>query len=288
MIDNRNPQAVNEEPEKVVESPTTETEKEVEAPAVEETKVEETKETKTEVVEETTEKTEEEEPQKNTQNEEEQEVEEQPAKTQPTRAEKRIREVVTNNKNLSQENEILRERIRKFTQQPAPELHDGEMSYDDLNKLVNERALQAAALLRAGEQVESEYKAQVNKWAEDLAQVKKETPALDPESPDYDRELDVTLARLMDDGSGNGTPRTDILVSDVLKTIMKRESKAGSKAKEEGKSEATAKLAKQMAESAITPSSKTSKSEEYTEEEIAKIQTENPRMYTELVKQGKI
>lgn len=178
-------------------------------------------------------------------------------------------------RNLANENRELKAKLEAFANQPAPEL-EGEMTVEDLNKMVNERALQAAELIAKGSQVENEYKQQVNKWAEDFEQVKETNPALDPKSPDYDADLDQTLARLLDDGHGN--PRTDILVSDVLKTLNKRESTAQSKAKEEGKTEATVKLAKQMAESAITPTAKTtSEAEELSEEEMAELRVKNPK-----------
>ena len=87
---------------------------------------------------------------------------------------------------------------------------------------------------------------------------------------------------------GNGNPRIDIKVSEVLKTLARREANTASKAKEEGKSEVTASLAKQSQEGAITPSNKTSQTEEYSQDEIDRIQQTNPRLYTELVMKGKI
>jgi hypothetical protein len=179
-------------------------------------------------------------------------------------------------RNLAKENRELKAKMEEFANQPAPELPNGEMTVDDLNRMVNERAMQAAELLTASNRVENEYGSQVKKWAEDFEQVKKDNPSLDPESPDYDADLDSTLARLMDDG--NGAPRVDILVSDVLKTINKRESQTASKAEEEGKSKATATLAKQMAESAVTPGNKTSsESEETSDEEMAELRVKNPK-----------
>lgn len=194
-----------------------------------------------------------------------------PEQPRPSRAEERIR-------NLARENKELKERMERFSQQTAPELNGEEATYDDLNKVINERAFQAAELLIAGKQVETDYQAQVSNWATDFEKAKADNPQLDPKSPDYDPELDSTLARLLDDGTGTGTPRVDILVSDVLKTLRKRESATESRAREEGKTEANARLATQMAEGAITPSSKiSSNSEEMSEDELAALRTSNPK-----------
>jgi len=198
------------------------------------------------------------------------EPEEEPEKPLANKTQERIR-------NLANENRLLKAQLEAFRNQPAPQL-DGEMTVDELNRLVNERAIEAARLIAESKLVENEFRQQVNKWAEDFEQVKKDNPELDPKSPDYDAELDQTLARLMDDGYGN--PRTDILVSDVLKTIKKRESKTANRAKEEGKSQATATLAKQMSEGAITPTAKTSSNAgELSDEEMAELRVKNPKEY---------
>lgn len=179
-------------------------------------------------------------------------------------------------RNLALENKLLKEKVEKFSSQTSPELQKEEVNIEDLNKVINERAYQAAELLVAGKQVESEYQAQIQKWAEDFEQVKRDYPRLDPESPEFDAEFDSTLADLLRDE--NGYPRTDKLVSTVLKTFTKRESDLSSKAKEEGKSEANATLAKQIAEGAITPSSKTTPtSEELSDEELAELRIKNPK-----------
>ena len=192
-----------------------------------------------------------------------------------SRAQERIRD-------LARENRELKERMEAFTRQTAPELQNEEIGYNDLNKVINERAMQAAELLMRSNQVETEFKGQALKWADDFDQVKRENPALDPESPEYDPEFDATLARLIDDGTG--TPRVDVLVSDVIKTFKKRESSISSKAKEAGKSEVTAKLAKQMGESAITPTAKApSSAEKYTDEELSEIRMNDPKRYMKLI-----
>lgn len=208
---------------------------------------------------------------------------EQPAKVEEDKVEKpaQVVEKPLSNKtqerirNLAEENRKLKAEREAFMNQPAPQT-DGEMTVDDLNKMVTERAMTAADLIVRGQQAEGEFKQQVDTWAKDFEQVKKDNSALDPKSPDYDAELDQTLARLLDDGHGN--PRVDILVSDVLKTLNKRESTTATKAKEEGKSEATARLAKQMAEGAITPTVKTpSNGEEASDEELAEMRVKNPK-----------
>lgn len=187
-----------------------------------------------------------------------------------SRATERIKEVI-------QENKILKQQLEQFSQQKAPELQNEEIAYDDLNKVINERALQAAELIVASQRVNSELQSHAKMWADDFAQVKKDNPQLDPESQHYDRELDVTLAKLLDDG--NGMPRTDILVSEVLSTMKRREAATQAKALEQGKSQASAKLAQQQAEGAITPTPKApGKSEEgLSDEESESLRTSNPK-----------
>jgi hypothetical protein len=211
---------------------------------------------------------------------------EQPAKVEVVEEKPLSNKTQERMRNLANENKQLKAEREAFMNQPAPNL-DGEMTVDDLNKMVNERAMSAADLIIRGQQTESDFKQQVNKWAEDFEQVKKDNTALDPKSPDYDAELDQTLARLLD--SGDGTPRTDILVSNILKTLNKRESNAQSKAKEEGKSEATAKLAKQIAEGAVTPGSKAPSSDEgYSDEELSEMRVKNPKEYLRKQLKGEI
>lgn len=207
-----------------------------------------------------------------------------PEQPKRSRAEERIHEINQEKRNLARENAELKARLDAFIGQAAPELNKDEIGVDDLNKVINNRAIEAAQLLIASSQVQNQYQAQVQAWAEDFTKVKADHPQLDPKSPEYDPELDQTLARLLDDGTGNNTPRTDILVSEVLKTLMRRETQAQTKAKEEGKSEATVKLAKQMTEGAITPTAKApSEVQEYSDDELAEMRVKNPKEYMRII-----
>ena len=201
---------------------------------------------------------------------ENQEQPQEPEKPKHSRAEERIRDVV-------QENKILKQKLEQFSQQTAPELQKEEIDFNDLNKVINERALQAAELMIASQNVGVQVKNQAEKWANDFESVKKTNPQLDPESPEYDRDLDTTLARLLDDGTG--VPRTDILVSDIIGTFKKRETATQAKAIEEGKSQATIKLAQQIAEGALTPGAKQpSKPDgELSDEESESLRNSNPK-----------
>lgn len=201
---------------------------------------------------------------------ENQEQPQEPEQPKRSRAEDRIRD-------LARQNRELQEKLKNFGSQIAPELQKEEIAYDDLNRVINERALQAAELIVASQQVGTQVQNQANKWAEDFDKVKKENPQLDPNSPSYDRELDLTLARLLDDGTG--IPRTDILVSDVIATFKKRETATKTSAIEEGKSQANAVLARQMAEGAITPTAKkpSEHSEDLSDEDSEKLRTSNPK-----------
>ena len=200
-----------------------------------------------------------------------------PSPEQPrrSRAQERIQD-------LSRTNRGLMQKIEQFQRQTAPELQREEIPVDDLNRVINERAMQAAELILASQQVQSQVQVQAQKWTEDFEQVKRDNPSLDPTHADYDSELDGTLARLLDDGSG--VPRTDILVSDVLRTLKGRETKVQQKAIEEGKNQATVKLAQQMAEGAITPGAKApSEAEAYTDEQLAEMRVRNPKEYMKII-----
>jgi hypothetical protein len=269
MLDNR--AMAESEAAEPVESPTTETEK-VETP------VEETPE----IAKENAEEPEQEatpEPQENPKEEPEQKPENPEETPKPSRAEKKIR-------NLWQENNQLKQQIESLQNKQAPEFENGEVDAETLNRVITARAIEAAKLMVASQDVDREVQAQAKEWAEDLDNVIKENPELDPKSPEYDAELADTLAIALTDADKN--PRFDIKASDLMRTIKRRIESKSSKAKEEGKSEVSATLAKQMQEGAVTPSSKTSQSEEYTQDEIERIQTTNPRLYTELVMKGKI
>jgi hypothetical protein len=255
MLDNRQ---MAEEPAEVVESPTTETEK-VETP-VEETPEIEKENSETPKEEETP-----------------AEPEKEPAK--PSRAEKKIRD-------LWKENAELKARMDELSQRQSPEFESGEIDAKTLDSVINQRAIEAARLIVESQSLGHELKTQAQEWATDLEKVIGENPELNPKSPEYDNELAETLARALSDNQGQA--RFDLKPSDLIRVIKRRESNVTTKAKEEGKSEVTASLAKQSQEGAITPSSKTSKTAEYTDDEISKIQQTNPRLYTELVMSGKI
>jgi len=259
MLDNR--EGVKE-PEEVVESPTIETPEE-------ETPEEETPEIVEEPAEEPTEET--------VETPEEAKEAEAP---KPSRAENRIRDLVADKKRLESE-------MEDFKAKKSEEFESGEMTYDDLNKVVNERALEAARLLVDSREVGREVKSQSQEWAKDFDQVKSENPQLDPKSPEYDSNLDSTLAKLLDDGSGS--PRLDIKVSEIMETLRGRETKTTTEAKEAGKSEASANLVQQVQEGAITPSAqKTASPSKYSDAEISKIMNEDPKLYTELIQTNKI
>lgn len=78
------------------------------------------------------------------------ETPQEPAQPKKSRAEERIR-------NLARENKELMDKIQQFQQQTAPELQNEEISSDDLNRVINERAMQAAELIIASQQVKTQY-----------------------------------------------------------------------------------------------------------------------------------
>lgn len=244
-----------EEAPEPVESPTIEPEK-VETPAEETPKIEtENSETPTEVPAET------------------------PEQPKPTRAEKKIRD-------LWKENAELKAKMDALQSKQSPEFEQGEIDARTLDNVINQRAIEAARLIVESQNLGNELKIQAQEWANDLDEVIGSNPELDPKSPEYDSELAETLAKALSDNQGQA--RFDLKPSELIRVIKRRESKVTTQAKEEGKSEVTATLAKQSQEGAITPSAKTSQTEAYSQDEIDRIMTENPRLYTELIQKGKI
>lgn len=277
MLDNRN-MAENDGPEQVtVESPATETKAPVEAPKEEVITPQE--EPKAEIAETPAENIQEETPA--------QQPQEQPV-PKPSRAERRIRDLVAENKELE-------ERIKQFspqtpTETPNPFAGQEYIDPAQLDALINQRAAEAAQLVLAKRDTEEKFKSELISWADDLEQTVKNNPVLDPKSPEFNPELETTLRELVEnanyDERGNIRPR--VKTSEIWGRIQKALNVTQTKAKAEGQKEATVTLAKQMAEGAVTPSNKASKTEEYTPAEIEKIAAENPRLYTELIMKGKI
>lgn len=270
MIDNRN--MAENEPEEVVEAPATETEPvttpEEETPEVA-TENAETPETETP---ETTEEAPAESP-------EAPKTEEPHEEPKVTRSEKRIREVL-------KEKAELEAKVAALQQSRTTEFEGGEIDAATLDRVISERAIEAAKLMVESRQLGDEVRMQATEWANDLDKTIRENPELDPKSKEYDQNLAETLARALSDG--NGQARLDLKASELYGSFKNRVATTAQKAKEEGKSEVSATLARQSQESAVTPSSKTSKSEEYSQEEIDKIMTTNPALYTELIRTGKI
>lgn len=264
MLDNRMAEAAEE----LVESPATEEPEEVETPA------EETPE----IAKENAEEPKQEEPQEEPREEIPEEPKGEPQK-QPTRAEKKIR-------NLWQENAQLKQQLDAFKQKQTLEFEDGEIDAATLDKVIAEKAIEAAKLMVASQNVDQELKVQAREWADDLETIIGQNPELDPKSPEFDKDLSDALAKALSDSQGNA--RFDLKASELIGAFKKRQTQVVTKAKEEGKSEVTASLARQSQEGAITPSPKASKTEEYTEDEIERIQQTNPRLYTDLVMKGKI
>ena len=205
-------------------------------------------------------------------------VEEQPAEVEPkkpNRAEQRIKEVVAENKRLREQ--------QAYYENLQPQTLDGsEITQEDLQKIIDQRAYQAAQLMMSSMQNQNEYGNNVKEWSEDFDKVKAENPELDPKSPDYDAELDKTLARIMDDGTGK--PRLDVKVSEIISQFKKRQTSATQSAEEKGKSQATATLAKQMQEGAVTPTAqKIEVHEGYSDEELADMRVNNPQKYLDII-----
>lgn len=255
------------EAEEPAETPAAETE--VEAPT-------EQPETEAQSAEEPAEESQETEPDKPVESEAKAET---PETKVPSRAAARIKELVAKNKELEAKQALIE-------MMPAPANND-ELDMNSLQHLIDQRAMEVAKIAMSQIQTNNELVQHAKTWSEDLNKVKQEHPELDPKSPSYDAELDATLARMLDDGTGR--PRLDILVSDVVKPFFNRLQTTAKSAEDKGKSEVSATLAKQSAESAVTPTPKSSKGTvEYTDAELARMSQEEPVKYMRLIKNHKI
>lgn len=202
-----------------------------------------------------------------------------PEVKKPSRAESRIKELVAENKRLAAQAAMI--------ETLPPIQPEGEMDASTLNQLIDQRAMQVARVAMSQIQTNNELTQYSKAWSDDLDKVKQEHPELDPTSPSYDAELDATLAKMLDDGTGK--PRLDILVSDAVKPFFKHLQTSAKTAEDKGKLETSATLARQIAEGAVTPTPKsTPKQEEYSDDELAKMSEENPFAYLKLIKQRKI
>jgi len=212
---------------------------------------------------------------------------EEEGKEKPTRAERRIRQLIdklkeaktqaeapSGDEQVSPKPDTVSEIIGVTGQAPWQQssvLQPGaEVSLDELQAELNRRAA-AIAEIKARQTVE-QYRRQerlrqsLDEFSGELEKLSREVPELNPDSPEYDKNLDQKFAELVvevnSDERGQFLPKKrPSEIFEALRTAMER-------AKTKGQAETTAKMAKSMAEAAVSPTA-SPKKRLSTEEEIA-------------------
>jgi len=215
------------------------------------------------------------------------EAEEEGGKKKSTRTERRIRQLIEKLKETGAkaetygeaqqqpQSEAVSEILGIGTQPPWQKgssiLQPGaEVSVEELQAELNRRAA-AIAELKARQVVEQtrqkeRFEKAVNEFAGELEKLSREVPELNPDSPEYDKDLDKKFAELI--AEVNSDERGRFLPKKKPSELWEVIKVAREKAKTKGQAETTAKMAKSMAEAAVSPTA-SPKKRLSTEEEIA-------------------
>jgi ribonuclease HI len=201
----------------------------------------------------------------------EQKVEEEPQEREyrPTRAERRI-------KNLLEENKRLKSSL---TKRELP-WHEGEegnepqvLTEEQLDEIIEQR-------LSAREEL-AEQRNMANDWVKDYEKTIKTNPELDPKSSSYNKELDELLSEFLTDSDGN--PRYNIQVSVALSRLKT----ALENAKKVGAEKASIKLADQAEKGAITSGESGDAPKEDSWEDLDDLMKTDQQAYYRRLKEGK-
>jgi hypothetical protein len=150
-----------------------------------------------------------------------------------------------------------------------------ELSPEQLDELIDRR-------LAAREHAAEQHK-MVGIWLDDYDSTIKSNPELNPDSPEFNPELDAILTEIV--ANPDGTPKLNVKVSEVLAKLQK----SMKVAEKQGAEKASLKLARQVEESAIAPGASDGEDDpQMTDDEIKRLRTEEPSKYMRLVKEGKI
>lgn len=155
---------------------------------------------------------------------------------------------------------------------------NGEVDVDQLNQAVTQRAsaiaeLKVSQILEQKERAEG-YRRGVREWADDMEKTATENPELNPDSPEYNPELDSALKDLI--AQSNFTPDGFLVPKVKASELFGRLKKALDSAKEKGQSQTAASLARQISEQAVTPGGGTQPKTTYTHEELRKMMQKDP------------
>lgn len=246
--------------------------------AVEPEETNDTEESTESDVEETTEKTQEEE---SVESGEESTPAESGEPSQPevktTRAQRRIQKLLAENKRLQEERQTSNEYFNPL--QPAPNA-DGEveMTTEQLQNYISSQVQNTLSKEREAQMMREKAAA----WDEDINELMETTPELNPNSPQFNKELNDSLIELVCvsnvDDYGNPTVRK--LPSEIWNNLNKTIKSAQTAATKD----ASTKLAKKSEEGAVQNVVDGTKEEEkYSDEQLEKLQRTNPRAYADLI-----
>lgn len=203
-----------------------------------------------------------------------------------TRSAKRIQEILREKKELE-------EKLAQFTAKaPEPEVDpfapnengEIEMTKDQLQKYIENQV--TTALSKEREVLTEQQR--ISQWDTDIEALMKENPVLNPDSPEFNSEINEHLVDLIrttnTDDAGNPTVKK--LPSEIwlkLSALLDLSKAEGTKLKNES--------LQAMEDSAAVRASNNDAStarKKFTSEEVLKIRKESPRKYTEMVQRGEI
>lgn len=185
----------------------------------------------------------------------------------PTRGQRRIQDLA----NRVREFEQGRSQPEPWRQPQDPLQGKQELSYDDLNQAIIQRSSQIVQQELAKRDMYDQHRSTVNGWVDDVVDLTRKHPELDPESDKFDAELDETLQSLITQVNGsdnNFAPR--VKASDLYKTLQK----VRARAEQSGQNQTTASLAKRVADGAVLPGSQQKQS--YTLDDLDKMLDKDP------------
>jgi hypothetical protein len=198
-----------------------------------------------------------------------QEEEPQDRQIRPRRAERRI-------KNLLEENKRLKNSLTK-RELPWHEGEEGDepqvLTEEQLDEIIEQR-------LSAREEL-AEQRNMANDWVKDYEKTIKTNPELDPKSSSYNKELDELLSEFLTDSDGN--PRYNIQVSVALSRLKT----ALENAKKVGAEKASIKLADQAEKGAITSGESGETPKEDSWEDLDDLMKTDQQAYYRRLKEGK-
>lgn len=186
----------------------------------------------------------------------------------PSRAERRINQL-TEKLKAKDEPQKQAELPPWLQQQQQPTL-EGEVTAEQLQQFIASQAQNMTRLELERYKQELSQQRQREDFGRDIEQLVKENPELDPNSDQYDADLDNALQELFESSNDLQTGRLNKKASDIFKAIKN----VRQKERDKGSKETTASMAEKLAEQAVAPSRDSDTG--YSEKELKKLLNTDP------------